>query len=195
MHVLYVLRRNIKMAMIRCPECGKQISDRAAACPNCGAPVAQMMQDYRQTVQYQEPSSYREAPQPEIYREAPQPAPYTYPGQPEQYQYPPQGQRYPQYRQAPQYQQPVVVNVVNHNVNHNVNSNRSADSYESKGRWTAFFLCLFLGGLGVHRFYVGKNGTGILWLLSGGLFGVGWAIDLLLILVGAFRDKAGHRLR
>ena len=27
------------MALIKCPECGKEISDKAAACPNCGAPV------------------------------------------------------------------------------------------------------------------------------------------------------------
>ncbi len=30
------------MAMINCPECGKQISDKAAACPNCGCPIATM---------------------------------------------------------------------------------------------------------------------------------------------------------
>ena len=27
------------MALIKCPECGKQISDRAASCPNCGCPI------------------------------------------------------------------------------------------------------------------------------------------------------------
>ncbi len=30
------------MALIKCPECGKEISDKAAACPNCGCPVAEM---------------------------------------------------------------------------------------------------------------------------------------------------------
>ena len=34
-------------------------------------------------------------------------------------------------------------------------------------------LCLFLGGLGIHRFYVGKGGTGFLFLITGGLFGIG----------------------
>lgn len=28
------------MALIKCPECGKQISDRAASCPNCGCPIS-----------------------------------------------------------------------------------------------------------------------------------------------------------
>ena len=64
-----------------------------------------------------------------------------------------------------------------------------------KSRWLAFFLCLVFGGMGIHRFYVGKVGTGILWLLTCGLFGIGWFIDLLVILCGSFRDKYGLWLR
>lgn len=29
------------MALIKCPECGKEISDKAASCPNCGFPITQ----------------------------------------------------------------------------------------------------------------------------------------------------------
>ena len=41
----------------------------------------------------------------------------------------------------------------------------------------AWILQTFLGLFGAHRFYMGKWGTGILYLISGGLFGIGWAYD------------------
>lgn len=64
--------------------------------------------------------------------------------------------------------------------------------HSSKSRLVALLLCLFLGWLGIHRFYVGKAGTGILYLLTGGFFGIGVLIDFILILVGSFTDKMGH---
>lgn len=85
-------------------------------------------------------------------------------------------------------QQPVI-NVINNNTNVN-----KGFGYIHKKKWVAFWLCLFLGELGIHRFYVGKTGTGIIWLLTLGLFGIGWGIDLLVILFGGFKDKAGQPL-
>jgi len=49
-------------------------------------------------------------------------------------------------------------------------------------KWTAFFLCLFLGFFGAHKFYEGKTGMGILYLFTLGLCGIGWFVDLIVIL-------------
>lgn len=51
-----------------------------------------------------------------------------------------------------------------------------------KSKWAAFFLCLFLGLIGAHKFYEGKIGMGILYIFTGGLFGIGAFVDLIVIL-------------
>ncbi|MFI6501202.1 TM2 domain-containing protein [Nonomuraea typhae] len=55
-------------------------------------------------------------------------------------------------------------------------------------------LCFFLGALGVHRFYVGKIGTGVLQLVTIGGLGIWVLIDFFMILVGKFTDKEGRPL-
>lgn len=50
-----------------------------------------------------------------------------------------------------------------------------------KNKWIAFFLCLFLGVFGAHKFYEGRFLLGILYILTGGLFGVGIIIDLVIL--------------
>jgi restriction system protein len=64
-----------------------------------------------------------------------------------------------------------------------------------KKKIVAFLLCLFFGVLGIHRFYVGRVGTGLLYLFSGGLLGIGVIVDLIRILIGSFRDNVGMPLR
>jgi len=58
-----------------------------------------------------------------------------------------------------------------------------------KGFVPTLLLCLLLGGLGIHRFYVGKIGTGILMLITLGGLGIWTLIDLIMIAVGSFKDK------
>ena len=60
-----------------------------------------------------------------------------------------------------------------------------------QSRLAALLLLIFLGWLGVHRFYVGKVGTGILFILTLGGLGIWSLVDLILICTGGFRDKQG----
>jgi TM2 domain-containing membrane protein YozV len=56
-------------------------------------------------------------------------------------------------------------------------------------------LCFFLGAFGIHRFYVGKIGTGILMLLTMGGLGLWALVDFIFIAVGSFTDKEGHPIK
>lgn len=64
-----------------------------------------------------------------------------------------------------------------------------------KSRLAALLLCILLPLVainGAHRFYVGKIGTGILQLITLGGLGIWTLIDLILIIVGSFKDKEGR---
>lgn len=64
-----------------------------------------------------------------------------------------------------------------------------------KSKTTALILCIFLGLFGVHNFYVGKIGKGILYLFTCGLFCIGWIVDIIKIATGSFTDNVGAPLR
>lgn len=67
---------------------------------------------------------------------------------------------------------------------------------KSEKDWlVTLLLSLFLGTLGVHRFYVGKIGTGILQLITLGGCGIWALIDIIVIITGNFKDKDGNEIR
>ncbi len=58
--------------------------------------------------------------------------------------------------------------------------------------WIDFFICLFLGMFGVHKFRERKIGIGILYLCTMGLFGIGWFIDCVRYLLAALRGEKSN---
>lgn len=61
-----------------------------------------------------------------------------------------------------------------------------------KSKLAAYLLWFFLGWLSLHRFYLGKIGTGILYLITGQLFGIGWIVDLFIL--GGMVDNYNNKV-
>lgn len=103
----------------------------------------------------------------------------------------PQGN--PQVQLPPNYQPTIIINNSNTNT---ATANAGYGPMVQKKKGTALLLCAigFLGLGGLHRFYTGKSFSGIVYLLTAGLFWVGTTVDFLLILIGSFRDKSGAPL-
>lgn len=64
----------------------------------------------------------------------------------------------------------------------------------NRSQLVALVLCAFLGVFGEHRCYVGKFCTRVIWLLTGGVFFIGWFIDTVMILLGSFEDEHGRKV-
>ena len=80
-------------------------------------------------------------------------------------------------------------------VNLFIQPNKTGVKTISERNWlVTLLLCIFLGGIGIHRFYVGKIGTGILMILTFGGFGIWILVDLILIATDAFTDIDGLHL-
>ena len=72
-----------------------------------------------------------------------------------------------------------------------LNRNESSGLTTDNAWLVALLLCLFVGFLGIHRFYVGKSGTGFLQIITFGGLGIWVLIDLIMIVMGKFTDKEG----
>lgn len=72
--------------------------------------------------------------------------------------------------------------------NNIINNNKPMKKLNKKNKITAILLCFFLGGIGFHRFYLGKIGTGLLMLITFGGFGIWTLIDFVILLTMSDED-------
>lgn len=76
------------------------------------------------------------------------------------------------------------------------NNTESEPPRVSEKEWLiTLLLCIFLGGLGIHRFYTGHTLVGAIQLLTLGGCGIWVLIDFILILMGSFKDVEGLPLK
>lgn len=207
-----------------CPECGAPAAQTTTCalcgfthtskyCPECGTAATSLpAQAEMPELTPVEPVNYYQHPpqyQPEETVVYTQPLPQTQPTQrpaPVQPGYPP-----PAPTQAPTLQATsaqaqstptIIINNNNENYNTPVNANAAyppshpgvSFTASPKSKGIALLLCIFLGYFGVHYFYVGKIFKGLAYLFTGGLFGIGWLIDIVRIALGSFRDSWGYPL-
>lgn len=163
----YPSRANASSSLMRCPDCGKQISSKATMCPGCGHPFGRtkFCKFCGETIPADSVVCTKCGRQVESV--------------------------------GGNQDKSIVIN------NNNVNNNAAvaaaggiAGLISPKSRLVTLLLCLFLGILGIHRFYVGKIGTGILmiFLMFTGIGEIWLIIDFFIILFGGFTDNFGRRI-
>jgi TM2 domain-containing membrane protein YozV len=94
--------------------------------------------------------------------------------------YQPYGQQQPQQQYQQQYQQPQPGGT---NIYMNAGYQPVYGNVKRINAIAYLLFAIFLGGIGVHRFYRGSIGMGILYIFTGGLFGIGWLVDIIYAII------------
>lgn len=157
------------MALIKCPECGNNVSDKSDKCVHCGFPIYMQVNmsigkkkcSYCGCINEKYQNNCKNCG-----------ASFT--------------------DEVTNNEQPVVKSVVQSQsqpttiINNNYSSTEfpksSLVNRKAKDKLVSFWLCLFLGMFGAHKFYEGKTGMGVLYLFTGGLFCFGWFFDCIALL-------------
>lgn len=69
------------------------------------------------------------------------------------------------------------------------------EEVSAKSRLATSLFAAFLGYLGVHRFYLGKIGTGILMLVTLGALGIWALVDFIMAVAGIMKDREGKPIK
>lgn len=138
-----------------CQKCGSEIPDDANVCPSCGA-----LRDGMKFCQHCGQAIDTDC-----------------------VVCPKCGKQVSELKQAQPQPPQVIINNSNNNTSTATATAVAGGVGRMKDKWVAFFLCLFLGGIGAHKFYEGKTGLGILYICTVGLFGIGWFVDLITLLL------------
>lgn len=148
------------MALIKCPECGKEISDQAVSCPNCGTPINKTEKKFCQHCGESIDKDCVICPK--------------------------CGKQVSELKNNGNDKNIIINNNNSASASASATANVQfpyANMPKPKNKWTAFLLCLFLGFIGIHKFYEGKVLMGILYIFTFGLFGIGVLVDLIIILM------------
>lgn len=137
------------MALTTCPECGKEVSDKALSCPNCGTPLNDKKFCKHCGAQIDKDCVIC-----------------------------------PQCGKQVEQLGGMDKNII---INNSSSATASATSSvvapitygRAKNKWVSLLLCIFT--ICGHKFYEGKIGMGIIYILTGGLFGIGWIVDIITI--------------
>lgn len=159
------------MSLINCPECGKEISDQATSCPNCGTPIKKGETKFCQHCGETIDKDCVICPK--------------------------CGKQVKELKNSKDDKNIIINN--NNTASSSASASASAATggfgnfISPKSRLVTLLLCIFLGWLGIHRFYVGKVVSGIIMvlLMFTGIGEVWLFIDFIVILLGSFKDSMG----